>query len=185
MLHLIETSKKLVEIETIRVVDSQTCDEINVKQANIDQQLEDECTRVNKILSDIERLEKENARLSEEVLDLKTRTMKDNLLFLGMGKCTTTVDRRSEDCAAKLNITNSKYGIKIDRAHRIGRISQEKKRPIVVTFNYFQDKVTVKQKAYSVLDKDAPYRVSDQYPKTDPRSSSYTDPCNHWSQTTG
>ena len=32
-------------------------------------------------------------------------------------------------------------------------------------FNYFQDKVTVKQKAYSVLDKDAPYRVSDQYPK--------------------
>jgi len=156
VLHLIETSKQLVEIETSRVVDSQTCDEINAKQANIDQQLEDECTRVNKISSDIERLKKENARLSEEVLDLKTRTMKDNLLFLGMGKCTTTVDRRSEDCAAKLNITCSKYGINIDRAHQIGRISQEKKRPIVVTFNYFQDKVTVKQKkAYSVLDKDS------------------------------
>ena len=68
---------------------------------------------MNKISSDIERLKKENARLSEEVLYLKTRTMKDNLLFLGMGKCTTTVDRRSEDCAAKLNITNSKYALKL------------------------------------------------------------------------
>ena len=32
-------------------------------------------------------------------------------------------------------------------------------------FDYFQDKVTVKQKAYSVFEKDTPYRVSDQCPK--------------------
>ena len=37
---MIEISKKLVEIETSREKDSQTCHEINVKQANIDQQLE-------------------------------------------------------------------------------------------------------------------------------------------------
>ena len=99
---MIETSMKLVEIETNRVVDSQTCDEIDVKLANIDQQLEAECTRVNKISSDIERLKKENAGLSEEVQDLKTRTMKENLLFFGIRECTTAVDKRSEDCAAKV-----------------------------------------------------------------------------------
>ena len=84
---------KLVEIETNRVVDSQTCDEIDVKLANIDQQLEAECTRVNKISSDIERLKKENAGLTKEVLDFKTRSMKDNLLFFGLGECTTADDR--------------------------------------------------------------------------------------------
>ena len=45
------------------------------------------------ISSDIERLKKENAGLTKEVLDFKTRSMKDNLLFFGLGECTTADDR--------------------------------------------------------------------------------------------
>ena len=52
----------------------------------------------------------------------------------------------------------------IDRAHRIGRYDYKKKRPIVTQFNYFRDKVYVKQ---LVQDKSesTPIRVGDQYPK--------------------
>ena len=48
---IIEISKKLVEIETSRVVDPQTCDEIKVKKANIDQQLEADCTKSDRWVS--------------------------------------------------------------------------------------------------------------------------------------
>ena len=54
--------------------------------------------------------------------------------------------------------------IKIDRAHRIGIYDNTKKRPIVAKFNFFQDKATIKQSAYTAL-KNSPYRVSDQFPK--------------------
>ena len=40
----------------------------------------------------------------------------------------------------------------------------QKKRPIVAKFNFFQDKTSIKQCAYTEL-KNSPYRVSDQYPK--------------------
>ena len=79
-------------------------------------------------------------------------------------------ERANEKCTDKIFdfLTNELQiddarNIKIDRAHRIGRFKRESKRPIVVKFNYHQDKLRVKQTAFVKL-KDSDYGVSDQYP---------------------
>ncbi|KAH3881219.1 hypothetical protein DPMN_005142 [Dreissena polymorpha] len=61
-------------------------------------------------------------------------------------------------------MADAKNKLKIDRAHRIGRFQFNKHRPVVVKFNYFQDKIDVKQR---IRDKQqtTPIRVADQFPK--------------------
>ena len=54
--------------------------------------------------------------------------------------------------------------IKIDRAHRIGKYDTGKKRPIVVKFNFHQDKIEIKNKAREKLT-NTQFRVSEQYPR--------------------
>ncbi len=105
------------------------------------------------------------------MLDVQSRSMRDNLLFFNFDELPIPRDRASEDCSQTIfnfmttdlelsNVTD----IKIDRAHRIGNFQNGKKRPIVVKFNYHQDKMLVKKSAFDKL-KDSNYRVSDQYPK--------------------
>ena len=54
--------------------------------------------------------------------------------------------------------------IKIDRAHRTGKYDTGKKRPIVVKFNFHQDKIEIKNKAREKLT-NTQFRVSEQYPR--------------------
>lgn len=153
-----EADKKLAEFEQSRAFDSETCDEIKRNHTEL--------------LNSIKTLNNENSSLSENILDLQSRSMRDNLLFFNFEEEKTFEDRKSENCLNKiiqfceddLKIEDSKSKIKIDRAHRIGHFEHGKKRPIVVKFNYFGDKIDIKNKAREYL-RDSVYRVSDQYPK--------------------
>lgn len=97
--------------------------------------------------------------------------MRDNLLFFNISEGQTREERTDEDCIAnihqfcesKLGMENS-HRIRIDRAHRLGGYRSDKTRPIVVKFNFFQDKMSVKKQAFEKL-KNTNYRVSDQCPK--------------------
>ena len=61
-------------------------------------------------------------------------------------------------------MNNARSEIKIDRAHRIGNYDRGSCRPIVAKFNYFQDKMKIKQQ---MLDnpRASNKRVSDQFPR--------------------
>ena len=117
--------------------------------------------------------QKQNENLKEEIVDLQGRSMRDNLLFFGFEECRTSEDRANEQCInkilqfceAQLGIQNAKEKVKIDRAHRIGRFTNDSRRPIVVKCNFHQDKLLVKKQAYEKL-KETSFRVSDQYPRT-------------------
>lgn len=110
--------------------------------------------------------------MSEEIIDLQSRSMRDNLLFFNDKECETGEERASENCsqivldfcADKLEMPDAPTTIKIDRAHRIGRFNPTKKRPIVAKFNFHQDKIVVKQKANTML-RHSDFSVADQYPK--------------------
>ena len=123
-------------------------------------------------MSTVKSLKKENSTLSENILDLQSRSMRDNLLFFNFEEETSFESRKTENCTLKilqfcdnkLNIEDAENTVKLDRAHRIGRFEQGKIRPIVVKFNYYGDKVTVKNKARELL-VGTPFRVSDQLPK--------------------
>lgn len=167
-----ENNTKLLDIETSRNVDAQICSDLESKQTSIEKQLKEERARVAELSRDVDELKKSNCELSEEIIDTQARTMRDNLLFFGLGEYTTEAERQKENCMEKvltfcsdvLQIENASQMIKLDRAHRIGGFTEGKKRPIVAKFNYHQDKLTVKQKAYEVL-KGSPFRVSDQFPR--------------------
>lgn len=88
----------------------------------------------------------DNSRLNEEVIDLQSRSMLDNLLLFNMAESSTFEN------------------IKIDRAHRVGRFSAHKIRPIVVTYICSQYKLKTKRAAFDSL-KITDLLVNDQFPK--------------------
>ena len=152
-------------------MDSQMCDEIRAKQSKIDSVIKENHTRSTQINHELNTLKEVNSKLAIDVIELQSRSMQDNLLFFNFEECPTASARTEEDCTnnilsfceSTLNIPDARHNIKIDRAHRIGLFDITKKRPILVKFNFSQDKTLIKKCAYSEL-KDTQYRVSDQYP---------------------
>jgi hypothetical protein len=73
--------------------------------------------------SRIKELEDSNRRLQDSVVDLKARSMRDNLLFHNIDEseeedCTEVIYSLLEE---KLDMPEARSSIKIDRAHRVGR----------------------------------------------------------------
>ena len=168
-----ETDKKISEIEASKAFESQTFHEISGTQKKIDSGLKKSQEQYDKINDQFNRLKNENKRLNEEITDLQSRSMRDNLLFYNLQEKTTTEERRVENCTLlihefcelSLGLDNARNNIRIDRAHRIGKYQHGKSRPIVVKFNYYQDKLSVKEKVKE-KNGDISVRVSDQYPKS-------------------
>ena len=80
--------------------------------------------KISKVSDNIESLKRRNEELAEDIIGLQGRSMRDNLFFFGFEECRNSV--------------------KLEHAHRIGKITVAKNRPIVVKFNSYQDKLPVK-----------------------------------------
>ena len=99
----------------------------------------------------------ENTQLKEEIIDLKARSMRDNLLFFNFAEQKThrknesCIDKIYDFCEWELNMQNVRENVKIDRAHRIGPYKPNKVRPIVAKFNFYQDKELIKRKSAEKL----------------------------------
>ena len=93
--------------------------------------------------------------------------MRDNLVFYNISeqeKEDTTVIIHSL-LKEKFEVCDAANRIKIDRSHRIGRKVQTnaKPRPIVVKFNYFQDREYIRKNARKL--KGTRIGVSEQFPR--------------------
>ena len=144
-------NRKLIELEESRNFDSKVWEDIRKSQTRIENEITEGKVATDKLGQGFDMLQKKNESLSEEILELQTRSMMDNLSFFGIDECGTFEDGMQEKCAEKihefrekeLGIPNAKGQVKIDRAHRIGKFMHGKKRSVVVRFNYFQDKMNV------------------------------------------
>ena len=104
-------------------------------------------------MNSIGKLHRENTELTEEIFDLESRSMPDNLLFCNVDEEDSFETRKSENCTGKvltlcdneLQMEDSANNIKIDRAHRVGHYEHSEKRPIIVKFNLFGDKTDCQQ----------------------------------------
>jgi tRNA threonylcarbamoyladenosine modification (KEOPS) complex Pcc1 subunit len=105
----------------------------------------------NEMRYKIKYLEESNDRLQESVIDLKARSMRDNLLFYNVEEeeKENTDEKIYQILEEKLEIRDARSRIKIDRSHRVGRKrnTQRKPRAIVVKFNYFKDREHVRLNA--------------------------------------
>ena len=151
---------KIIDVEKSREFDSSSIDEINHKQKEIE-------TLLEKVNSLEQQQRNHNEKLEKDVIDLKSRSMRDNLLFFGIPEVKNETD---SDCVqkvltlieAKCNIENATTDIKLHRAHRIGGFNMDKMRPIVAKFVYFPDRERVRRSADTLI---YPQGISQQFPQ--------------------
>jgi DNA repair ATPase RecN len=112
--------------------------------------LKDETRKNKKWLNEaqarVDNLEETNRKLRDSVIDLKARSMRDNLLLFNIPEeenedTTKMIHKLLEE---KLEIQDATRSIKIDRSHRLGKqhptINAVSRDLIVAKFNFFQDR---------------------------------------------
>ena len=119
------------------------------------------------ILTDqMQKITAENKLLKETVLDLQTRSMRDNLIFSGLPEAN---NENTESVVKNFMKTQLKIppetlqSITFHRIHRFGKSTNTSHRPIVAKFEHFQDKVLVKSKGKEL--KGTNFGLNEQYPR--------------------
>ena len=112
---------------------------------------------------EVSKLSEKYDSLSEELLDVQTRSMRDNLLFYNIKEIGGQEDCKQKIqmlCQQSLGITDA---IEIDRAHRIGKSVRDKTRPIVAKFRSSDQREMVRRSSH--LLRGSGVSVSEQFPK--------------------
>lgn len=96
--------------------------------------------------------------------DLENRSRRNNLLFYGLDDTAGETWAESEEriltfCSEKLSVDASVTSI--ERAHRLGRFSQQNNRPIIVKYVSFKEKQRVLAAARKLKGTD--YSISEDY----------------------
>jgi len=108
--------------------------------------LQKHCTHMNET---IRRHEDEKDKLNDKIIDLESRSMRENLMFYGIQEeqhenCETLVKDMIRD---KLQIDPT--DIILDRVHRVGNERATKPRPIVAKFHRYSDRENIRKTAYA------------------------------------
>ncbi len=170
--------RKIADIENGQKFVGEKYDTLMTKADQNTHKISEANANLKSVKEDNAKIKATNKSLVEDIIDLKCRSMRDNLLFFGVTEqppttATTTPTQPPEDCAdlvfksfrAELKIENPQAKISIDRAHRIGRFSSGKTRPIVAKFRDSSSKQCVKDALKLVDLKASPCNVSEQYPQ--------------------
>ena len=155
---------KITDIEKSRDFDSNSLDAIRKKQTDMETMLSQLQKKQN------ERSEADT-RVQSSLTEMKCLEMKNNLLFFKISEELDQADREIEQCVPKIQrimeenmgIENARHSIGIKRALRLGRYDAAKTRPILVEFQTFNDRETVRKSSPKLKDTD--YGVSQQFPR--------------------
>ena len=143
------------------------CSENSKQISVLDKENTSICTHIHSLQEEIKSFRLEREEMKETILDLRCRSMKNNLIFTGL------VETRREDTEAKLREflrceLGIDYHIEIGNVHRFGshqkRESQpvRKNRPIVARFIYNRDLQYVLESAKYL--KGRPFGINQQFP---------------------
>ena len=193
---LIDTAhRKIADVEESQNLLSGKFESVSKQSASNKSLLDKMETELKSVSEKNVQLEQDNSSLEEDIVDLQCRSMRDNLVFLGIPETTRPLQRTDameaasstpstdnvtysqaaspEDCVSKiyefcenvLKIDNSRDNIRIDRAHRMGAGGASRTRPIVVKFMDTDSKMRVKSTLKGANLKNSPYNVFDQLPQ--------------------
>lgn len=138
------------------------CKEIDTVSSNISTTVKHQEQIIEKLSEDVSSIRNERDNLKESVTDLQCRSMKNNLIFSGLGG-----EDKYEDTESKLRDfifyeLGIEERIQFGNVHRFGRFVRGKHRPIVARFIYFNDLKKVKESAYKL--KGSNFGIGEQYP---------------------
>lgn len=112
-----------------------------------------------------------NKSMKEELIDLKCRSMRDDLIFTNIPERIQNVDgRRYDDTEQELNaFLHDNLGlddIKFERVHRMAARDKNQHgtgpRPIVAKFSYFKQREEVRKSGYKL--KGTSFGINEQFP---------------------
>lgn len=106
--------------------------------------------------------------MKETILDLQTRSMRDNLIFTGITESPTDEPEKAvKDFMVKqLKLTTETVNnITFHRVHRLGKkmSNATRPRPIIVKFEHFKQKELFQRQGKQL--KDTHYGLNDQFPQ--------------------
>lgn len=106
--------------------------------------LEADCRKLESV---VEKCEAKCEKVKEENLDLRSRSMRENLVFFGLQ------ETQAENCEAlvkeliKSHLDIDATAMEFDRAHRLGPNTAKKPRPVVVKFHNYKNRETILNKS--------------------------------------
>jgi uncharacterized coiled-coil protein SlyX len=154
--NLRDLTQRVGVLETSVQFYSETADKVNGIEAEVK-------TLSSEMGIKMKSLIKDHNYLNDELLDLKCRSMRNNLMFFN-------IEEEKEENTEKVVKTfmtdvlkvKDVAEIELERVHRVGDKAKPK-RPIVAMFTRYPDKLKVQKKAGNLRDTD--YGIADQFPR--------------------
>lgn len=165
-----ENESKVTDIEKCVSFVSDQCDSVNKRLDNtveLEKSVRLAREENAELRRTLEQMKLVNTDLKEDILDIKSRNMRDNLIF------TNIPERQAEDTeqvlvdflSTKLNINN----VKIERAHRMKQRTDRNTqgppapRPIVAKFSFFKDREAIRKSGRLLANTN--YSIREQFPE--------------------
>lgn len=128
-------------------------------------------TSVTSLTQQMEYVTAENKVMKETILDIQTRSMRDNLIFSGIPEPKDPVKTpdNPELLIKDFMLTQLKLPkdtvnlITFHRVHRLGKQQKDKPRPIIAKFEHYKQKEMVKNKGKEL--KGTNYGMNDHFPR--------------------
>lgn len=171
-----QTRKKLIDFDTFAQTSAAVCDDFLTSKQDYEIKFREAKQENDLLKNEIDELRQEHENLSENFLELQSRTMQRNLIFFGLDEVESP-----DQCEAflknfikeelPLSETVNIDSISFERVHRIGRRKnfrfvqpgqKQNPRPIVAVFERFSDREMIKNVASTLKGKN--FSIREQFP---------------------
>ncbi|MEW8547532.1 MAG: hypothetical protein AB2693_28835 [Candidatus Thiodiazotropha sp.] len=145
---------KMKSLDTRLIANEKSCEFISSVNEQNKTELKATKDELSEMTKSCKQLEKETSSMKEKLVDLESRSMRENLMFYGIpeaGRDENCEELVKHVCKDTLKLQNADQMI-FDRAHRIGAKTGPRPRPIVVKFHYYHEREMVRKRSFDYSD---------------------------------
>jgi len=125
---------RLLELETIRAYDSEETNDIRAKLSDVEGKLKSEKNLSEKLSNELNQMKLENKNVAEELVDIETKLVRDNLLFFISTRRALLITGNQKTVVQKLKCFEKKISAFLTptpELRLIERIALEKLHPVL------------------------------------------------------
>ena len=145
---------KMNDMDTRLTTNEQACDFVAKEYERNKTEMKTAKDDLKDVQKTCNQLERDSKTMKEKMVDLESRSMRENLMFYGIpegGDGENCDELVKNVCKDVLKLTDSDR-ILFDRVHRVGAKTRTKARPIVAKFHYYHERETVRKRAFEYSD---------------------------------
>ena len=145
---------KMKSLDTRLIANEKSCEFISSINEQNKTELKATKDELSEMTKSCKNLEKETNFMKEKMVDLESRSIRENLMFYGIpeaGREENCEELVKTVCKDTLKLENADQML-FDRAHRVGARPGPKPRPIVVKFHYYHERELVRKRSFDYSD---------------------------------